>query len=297
MDWAVLADLSKADGDVQEDLAESASAAVQATYAGLDWYDHAAITVAAVTSGDIVHGAAQQSAGVTAAYLTRVLREMAPGSPTASTLRLTDPVRMGVASWATAYGRVADTVRFELSKGKPLDEAIKIGLTRADVMARTDLALARRDQSRATFAGNRRVQAFRRVVHPELSRSGTCGLCIAAADRRYNKGALLPIHARCKCTVLPITAAGDPGTPFDMDPAFEEAYGISLSNRAADLKEVRVRVVQNEELGPVLYNVEHRSTNPGRNRDGRQERGEGPLRRPDTRAESQAFRAYARRNL
>ena len=29
------------------------------------------------------------------------------------------------------------------------------------------------------------IRAYRRVIHPELSKGGTCGLCIAASDRIY----------------------------------------------------------------------------------------------------------------
>jgi hypothetical protein len=219
-----------------------------------------------------------------------VLREMLEaGVSTSPTLRLSEPLRMGVASWSTAYGRVADTVRLQLSMGKPMDEAIRIGMERADVMVRTDLALARRLQAREAFEGNQRVYGYRRVVHPELSRTGTCGLCIAAASRRYNRGDLMPLHQRCKCTVLPITSGNDPGAALDMDPAFEEAYAVSLSNRAKDLKDVRVRYEWNNELGPTLSNAEHRSTHPGRNNDARERRGQDAVTRPDTRAESQRF--------
>lgn len=298
VDWSVVAGLTKADGDLQEITADSTSSLVQSAYSGLDWYDHGAITAAALTAGQAVRGAAQQAVGLTSAYLTRVLREMlGAGVPTSPTLRLSGPLRMGVASWSTAYGRVADTVRFQVSLGKTLDEAIRIGLDRSDVMVRTDLALARRLQARSTFEGNQRVYGYRRVVHPELSRTGTCGLCIAAASKRYNIADLMPLHQRCKCTVLPITSGNDPGGAMDMDPAFEEAYAVSLSNRAKDLKDVRVRYEWNDELGPVMSNAEHRSTNPGRNIEAREQRGEGPVTRPDTRAESQRFLNESLANL
>lgn len=298
MDWDAVGQLVSVDGDLQETVATSTSAQVQAGYQDLDWYDHAAITAVATAAGQAVRAAAQTAVGMSSAYLTRVLREMiTTGSPTSRTLRLSGPLRAGVASWASPYGRVADTVRFELSKGKTLDDAIKIGLYRADAMVRTDLALARRLQARATFEGTQRVYFYRRVVHPELSRTGTCALCIAAADRKYNIRDLMPLHQRCKCTVLPITSGMDPGGAFDQDEKFAEAYGMALSNRAKDLKEVRVRYEWNNELGPMLSDAEHRSTHPGRNREAREQRGQSPITRPDTRAESQAFFNAALGNL
>lgn len=288
VDWVTVAQLSKADADLQETLAASTSQRVQAAYDGIDWYDHDAITAAATTAGTVVHAAAQTSVGMTAAYLTRALREMSAGTPTVGTARIVGPLRTGVASWSTVYGRVADTVRFEVSKGKTVQDAVAVGLERADAMSRTDLALARRAQARRSLETSPRVVGYRRVVHPELSRGGSCGLCIAAADRRYNRGDLMPLHQRCKCTVLPLTAAHDPGGAFDLDPAFEEAYAVSLSNRAADLKEVRMRVEEHGELGPVLTNAAHRSRTPGRNRQARAARGQDPLRRPDTASASRA---------
>lgn len=299
MDWEAVGQLVRVDGDLQETVATSTSVQVQAGYAGLDWYDHAAITAVAAAAGQAVRAAAQTAVGMSSAYLTRVLREMiTTGAPTARTLRLSGPLRAGVASWASPYGRVADTVRFQLSLGKTLDDAIKIGLERADALVRTDLALARRAQARATFEGNQRVYGYRRVVHPELSRTGTCALCIAAADRRYNVGELMPLHQRCKCTVLPITSGNDPGGAFDQDEKFADAYRMALSNRAQDLKEVRVRYEWNNELGPVLADAEHRSTHPGRNRDAREQRGQDPVRRPDNREiQSREFFASGRTAL
>lgn len=272
MDWETVAGLTVADADVQETIAASTSQTVQGVFAGMDWLDHAAITVAATSAGAVVRAAAQQAASMTAAYLTRVLREMVSADAAAvGTLRITDPLRMGVASWATAYGRVADTVRYQISQGKSPQDAVRIAMDRADAMARTDLALARRLQSREAFEDSKRVIGYRRVVHPELSKGGSCGLCISAANRTYHKADLMRIHQRCKCTVLPITAAHDPGGAFDLDPAFAKAYDLSLSTSAADLKDVRVRFEEHGELGPILVNAEHRSRNPGVRREARRE--------------------------
>ncbi|MFE5309710.1 hypothetical protein [Isoptericola sp. NPDC056605] len=296
MDWETLAALSKADADNQAALEESTVAQVQAAYDGLDWYDHEAITAAAAGAGAAVHSASRTAASFTSAYLTRAIGETAGSAPRGRTLSIVDPLRMEVASWATAYGRVADTVRFEVSKGKPLADAVALGLQRADATTRIDLGLARRAQARTSFTGSTAVIGYRRVVHPELSRSGSCGLCVAAADRVYHREALMPIHHRCKCTTLPVTAAHDPGSPWDMDDAFAETYRLSASTSARDLKETRVayEVDEHGELGPVLVSRQ-RSANPGRNRAAREARGLAPVQRPDTQAASQTELAAARR--
>ncbi|MGW8565665.1 hypothetical protein [Isoptericola sp. NPDC055881] len=296
MDWETVAALSKADADNQAALEDSTVAQVQAAYADLDWYDHAAITAAAAAAGAAVRSASRTAAALTSAYLTRAIGEMAGSAPRGRTLSIVDPLRMEVASWATAYGRPADTVRFEVSKGKALVDAVELGLQRAEATTRIDIGLARRAQSRASYMGSTAVVGYRRVVHPELSRSGSCGLCVAAADRVYSRENLLPIHHRCKCTTLPVTRASDPGSPWDMDDAFRETYGLSASTSARDLKETRVayEVDEHGELGPVLV-ARQRSAAPGRNRAAREERGLPPVRRPDTRAASQEELAAARR--
>jgi len=57
----------------------------------------------------------------------------------------------------------------------------------------------------------RNITGWRRVIHPELSLGGTCGLCVAATTRVYTTGNLQPIHEGCHCGVLPIVGEDDPG--------------------------------------------------------------------------------------
>lgn len=95
------------------------------------------------------------------------------------------------------------------------------------------------------------IIGYRRVIHPELSETGVCGLCIAAADQRYKIGTLLPIHNRCKCTVAPITLDHDPAD--DVNQADLGAlYGQAGGTSAAHLKRVRYQENEHGELGVVL---------------------------------------------
>lgn len=122
---------------------------------------------------------------------------------------------------------------------------------RAEQMATMDLALAAREASRQRLqvAG---VKGYRRVIHPELAKSGTCGLCVVASDRIYRKSELLPLHNGCNCTVLPIAGSDDPGLRIntaDLTAIYDAAGG---DNTRAALQRVRIQVNQNGELGPVL---------------------------------------------
>jgi hypothetical protein len=96
-----------------------------------------------------------------------------------------------------------------------------------------------------------KVIGYRRVIHPELSRSGVCGLCITASDRVYKVGELRPIHANCKCTIAPVTEEHDPGDDLnkvDLAALYDDGGGTS----GAHLKRTRYQVDEHGELGPVL---------------------------------------------
>lgn len=132
---------------------------------------------------------------------------------------------------------------------------------RALVAADTDLTLGMREGARSTLLTAAEawdeVIGYRRVIHPETSAGGTCGLCIAASDRIYAVGYLLPVHGRCHCTIEAVVAGRpDPGRSLNRADlaALYEAAG---STRAADLARVRYRVHEHGELGPVLTDARH----------------------------------------
>lgn len=96
------------------------------------------------------------------------------------------------------------------------------------------------------------IIGYRRLIHPELSESGTCGLCIAAADRIYRTSELMPIHAHCKCTVgLIITGQADVGLGLNRA-QLRELYTLAGGTGKAKLAKVRYRRNRHGELGPVL---------------------------------------------
>ena len=68
----------------------------------------------------------------------------------------------------------------------------------------------------------------------------------------------MPMHNRCKCTVAPIVGSNDPGLKLNSDDlmtiykAAGKTSGRDYSTSATDLTKLRVKVVNNSELGPVL---------------------------------------------
>ena len=87
-------------------------------------------------------------------------------------------------------------------------------------------------ERKATVATRvRGITGWRRIIHPELSQGGTCGLCIAAAaGRTYTTGNLEPIHEGCNCGVMPIVGDDDPGDALnrlDLGDLYDEAGGTT----------------------------------------------------------------------
>lgn len=177
----------------------AATAAADASRGFGGWYDAAAITTMSTGIVRQVEPAQRQTASVTDAYLVRVLAAMTGRRPKPTGLVRVAGLRTGVAHTAV-YGRLADQYRYEASIGTDPAVALDHVVTRAELLAQTDTDLAFRAQVHAFFDANK-VTGYRRVVRPELSAGGSCGLCVAAADRVYKRSALLPLHARCACVV------------------------------------------------------------------------------------------------
>lgn len=174
-------------------------------------------------------------------------RHMATRDPTIRPLawdNLEDKVQTAVDEWLdAAFGKVQDTARTD------------------GQLASTHATLDRFKDSGVTM--------YRRVIHPELSRSGTCGLCVVASDRLYSIASLLPLHSNCHCGVIPVTESSDPGsglTQSDLNRVYKaawnalsdkrrkelEAQGFTYTTYGRDLMNVRVNYTVNGEIGPVM---------------------------------------------
>lgn len=70
-------------------------------------------------------------------------------------------------------------------------------------------------EAEAMAEASETIIGYRRIIHPELAKGGTCGLCVAAATRIYTRANLKPLHDNCGCEVLPVTEANDPGADLN----------------------------------------------------------------------------------
>lgn len=169
---------------------------------------------------------------------------------------------------ADAYGRIADQYRYDqITNLASHEQALAKAQRRAEQVVDTDISLVVREQEART-AKKLGVTLYRRVLHPELAKSGlSCGLCIVAADRVYSVDKFKrEIHLHCNCEMIPIDGDNDPGLTLnqaDLDSLYEAAgrtvgadgqvTGGGKKQKGA-LKRVRVGITEHGELGPILVN-------------------------------------------
>lgn len=123
---------------------------------------------------------------------------------------------------------------------------------RVSAVADTDMQLTERDEMARVYSQASGYKGLRRVVHPELAQTGfSCGLCYVAATQVYKQKELAAIHAECNCSTLPVFENLDPGDALNRND-LQRAYERAGSTLGQDLRDVRVRIEENGELGPVL---------------------------------------------
>lgn len=135
-------------------------------------------------------------------------------------------VKQGLES-GSEFARVYDTEvdLSDLDVQEELDEeAWQKAVERLETIVGDDLKRASDDAHQQMLAKKTIWLGYRRVIHPELSESGTCGLCVAAATRVYRVKSLAPMHSHCKCTTIGVSATTDVGDAInenDLDEAWE----------------------------------------------------------------------------
>jgi hypothetical protein len=268
--------LVQAQAAARQQIADLTTAAVAAEVRAFGgWYDTARITTLAARLAKLTRAGQKQTATSTDSFAARILTLL-----TGRRRRVVGPVPVadlwGGVPLESVYGRLADQYRWlEATRGPQAPAEARVSpvtgdplpvlsepeilsqvVTRAEVQSDTALTLAFREQWVSDLAKVGTVTGYRRVIHPELTKGGSCGLCVAASDQIYHKKDLLPVHGRCKCTVTPIfgetLGPGDPGAAINSEDLAKmyEAAGGSTSGFA--LKETRYRVVEHGELGPQL---------------------------------------------
>lgn len=238
-------------GSAARDLEAGSAAAVWASYAAIrDWYDPRQTVAAAAEAAGLATRMLAAIDGLVAAYQGNVVGILT-GRPLSRvrTPELEYP-RRGHVDPRVVYDRPVWTYRDTVARGGAESEAFIAARVHAELLAGTDAMLAERDATVITLKRHE-IKKYRRVVRPELSQTGTCGLCIAASQQVYSIKDLLPLHERCKCAVLPIVKGNDPAdamNTIDIAQLGADAGGKSRN----ELTRTRYRVDEHGELGPVL---------------------------------------------
>jgi len=230
---AEIRSLVEADSAVTKSLLAALVRLLLGVWSRVDPYSPEQVEVAAMKSADLVLRATRQARLATRAYNKRVLERLGEEPPVPDRDDLDDYPRFDVTP-EQVWERPAEAYRYARSQGKSPEQAREALEKKVESLARDDVALAKRDQAARELGRAERVTGYRRVIHPELSRSGTGGLCGAAATLIYSKADLMPIHPGCNCTVAPITASADPGLQLN-DADLAELYKAAGSTAAQDL--------------------------------------------------------------
>lgn len=215
-----------------------------------DWFDDTTVAGVGAQSAALVRDTLIKQQRASRVYAQTMLRQV-----NAPVTRLQRPVflypRHG-ALMPDVYERPAREFRRRMKELRgDVRKSWDAAEQRAGTLAETDLRLVANRAERDTYADSPRVAGYRRVVHPELSKSGTCGLCLVAADRFYTVKELQPIHDHCRCTTAPIVKGNDPG--LDLNRAdLNRIYAAAGGNTRDVLKNVRVKTVEHGEIGPIL---------------------------------------------
>lgn len=145
--------------------------------------------------------------------------------------------------------------RKKRSEGAPPEEATiaaqKAFIERLEQIVTDDVMLTAREEAQKVTWSSKKVIGYRRVLHPEFSETGPCGLCIVASSRLYSVSELMPLHANCKCTVSPVTATQDLGLRLNRDD-LNAIYNAAGGTDAKQLTQLRIKTVDHGEIGSML---------------------------------------------
>ncbi len=214
------------------------------------WYSGTDIRALTERITTYVEAGQVQIANLTNAYLAQVAYELTGRSLAPAPLIQPATLRAGVAH-DEVYARLAAHYRYLISQGATEVDALAAVQTRARTLTHMDMLLSVTHQARG-WQEFHNWRMFRRVIRPEASRTGVCGLCLVASDRLYYRGDLLPVHDNCFCDVILVTRENDPGSVLNRDTLDELYADANYSTHADELRHTKYVIAEHGELGPIL---------------------------------------------
>lgn len=239
---------------------DAAEQAAKSTWLGFEaWYSTAAVTAVATEMAQFSQAGQDRIAGTAQAFIANVVAVLRGTRVTIPQTTL-PPVRGENAPLSLVHTRPAEAYRKAIATGATHDEAVDLAVQRAVRLQTGDLTLAERNAQQSTMDALG-ITGYRRIVRPELSETGSCGMCIVAADRIYSRDELLPMHNGCKCKTMPIEGDSDPGQTLN-NRDLKRFYADAGSNKRDDLLQTRYKVSEHGEWGPVLTKADDNFRGP-----------------------------------
>lgn len=141
----------------------------------------------------VIEGGQRTIYQLTDAYLTTIIINLSGGGMAIPRAGKELAVDFRGIPASQVYLRPGSTVYNALSEGKPIEDAVKLGLYRLQDLIDMDMQLAQTHAARDAMNRSDRVVGYRRV----LTGSENCALCVLASTQRYHKENLMPIHPGC----------------------------------------------------------------------------------------------------
>jgi hypothetical protein len=183
----------------------------------------------------------RMSVTVTDAYVARALGRPPLGL---DPLPVIDAVR-GDTRIPDVYRRPFVTVWSELKIGKEYEEAVAIGLDRAEASVATDVQLAQRGAMQAIQDADPTIFGYARKADP-----GACPYCVLLDGAYVLRADALAMHPRCGCSLEPLTG------PHPRAAHLPDGRSITELRRQ-DEPLAGVTVFDHGEYGPTLGDPEH----------------------------------------
>lgn len=256
MDQATLAELTRWVDQYaahSEALKKQLETALRALYVGQNLYSTATVTQIGAQAANSSDAQAIVMAGLASQYVATTTG-IVTGDPLSAPSLLLPALRNG-ADMTKVFQRPAKLYRRLKAQGVDQEEALARALDLVSALVDTNMTLAQRAAYTAAMEkleGTAGITGYRRVVHPELAKTGSCGLCVVASDQKYKTSQLMPLHPGCNCTVLPIIGDLDPGASLN-EVSLSDLYAAAGSTHAHDLINTKVVVHEHGEYGPVLW--------------------------------------------
>lgn len=228
---------------------QKAADAAKATWLDFTaWYSAAAVAAVAREMASLSNASQNMIVGSAQAYIGNVVAILRGTKVSIPAIDL-PPIRNG-APLELVHTRPAERYKKGVATGMTPEQAEALAVYRAGDLQVQDMSLVEREAQQYQMR-QLGITQFRRVVRPELSKTGSCGLCIVASDVIYNAAVLMPMHDRCKCLTIPIIGDLDPGNSLNGRDLGDFYTGLK-STQADELKKTRYEVNEHGEYGPTL---------------------------------------------